>query len=82
MWLYLKKKEVTDNTAIYTYGYNSKEQTGIIKFSFDKGRFFMIKKADKDVGDDGYYTLKHLYGRFYRNIKARKFENEFMLAFN
>lgn len=61
MWWFLRKKADTDERIIYTYGRETKNQTGEISYNKAKDEFDILKLADNDTQRSAERLLPHLY---------------------
>lgn len=61
MWWFVKKKVITDAHIIYTYGRETKNQTGEISYDKTKNKFVILKLADNDTQRSAEKLLPHLY---------------------
>lgn len=61
MWWFLRKKSDSADMVIYTYGRESREQSGEISFDTRNGQFTVVKLADNDTEKGVKKLLPHLY---------------------
>ena len=61
MWWYLKIKNISSDTVTYTYGRETKEQSGEIIFDKITEQFSIIKLALNDTQRSAEKLLPHLY---------------------
>lgn len=61
MWWFLQKKTDTDKFIVYTYGRETKTQTGEISYDKSRDEFDILKLADNDTQKSAERLLPHLY---------------------
>nr|DAJ66133.1 MAG TPA: hypothetical protein [Caudoviricetes sp.] len=61
MWWFLKKIVDTDTEIVYSYGRETKEQTGNLKYDKINEKFIVQKIADNDTEKGSQRLLPHLY---------------------
>lgn len=61
MWWFLPKKTDTEKCVIYTYGRETKNQSGEISYDRSRDEFDILKLADNDTQIDAERLLPHLY---------------------
>ena len=61
MWWYVKKKINNDEIVVYTYGAETREQTGEILYDRKKDEFRVLRIADNDTQMGAEWLFQHLY---------------------
>lgn len=61
MWWFLKKSIDTADEVVYTYGRETKEQSGEIRFNKHSEEFSIVKLANNDTMKSAEKLLAHLF---------------------
>ena len=66
MWWFLRKKSDDSDFVIYTYGKETKEQSGEIKYNRKNDEFDIVKLADNDNSKSVKRLLPHLHRMIFK----------------
>jgi len=77
MWWFVKKISDNSDKVIYSYGFETKEQSGIIEFDKKVEELSLTKLAD---GDNEKIASRFLFRHLYRIIVEENCPNERQIA--
>lgn len=77
MWWFVKKTVDNTDKVIYSYGFETKEQSGIVEFDKKAEQFSLAKLA---IGDNEKLVSRFLFRQLYRIITEENCPNERQVA--
>lgn len=77
MWWFVKKIADNADKVIYSYGFETKEQSGTVEFNKKAEKFSLTKLAD---GDNEKIASRFLFRQLYRIIIEENCPNERQIA--
>lgn len=77
MWWLVKKVDDSADKVVYSYGFETKEQSGVVKFDKASENFSLTKLA---VNDDERIATRFLFRQLYRLITEEGCPDERQIA--